>query len=263
MLRVAICDDETIFLKQIHATISAWYYNTSQLLIDTFNNGDSLLKSHVKCPYDIILLDIIMPIFNGIEVAREIRQHDTSVKIIFLSSSPEYAVDSYTVKATNYLLKPIDNLKLYQCLDELCNELLNDNQKMINIRCTDAVYKVALYDIEYAEAQNKHTIFTLRNKQSLESIDLLSCYSEKLTITDGFFKCHRSYIVNINHIGTYTAKEIRMRSGYRIPISRNCQSDFENTYFSYTFRKTDEFNSKLGNKPTYNDSVILQDRYTL
>ncbi len=240
MLRIAICDDENTFLTQIYSTLSAWHYNTSQFFIETFNNGDSLLKSHAKSPYDIILLDVLMPMFNGIEVAREIRKHDTSVKIVFLTSSPEYAVDSYTVKAANYLLKPIDSKKLYQCLEVVCNELLEDNQKVIHIRCTNAVHKISLYDIEYVEAQNKHTLFTLRDNQLLESIELLSFYSEKLTLTDGFFKCHRSYIVNINHIDSYTTKEIRMRSGYRIPISRKYQSDFENTYFSYTFRKAGE-----------------------
>lgn len=240
MLRIAICDDETTFLTQIHSIISAWHYTTSPLLIETFDNGDALLKSHAKSPYDIILLDIIMPMFNGIEVAREIRKHDISVKIVFLTSSPEYAVDSYTVKATNYLLKPIDSQKLHQCLEELCNDLVKDTQKIIHIRCTNAIHKVSLYDIEYAEAQNKHTLFTLKNKQLIESTELLSTYRNKLTLIDGFFKCHRSYIVNINHIDTYTTREIRMRSGYRIPISRNCQSDFENTYFSYTFRKAGE-----------------------
>ena len=96
-------------------------------------------------------------------------------------------------------------------------------------------------DIEFIEAQNKHTLFTLSNKQTLESIESLYIHSDKLILADGFFKCHRSYIVNINHIDTYTSKEIRMYSGYRIPISRNCQSDFENAYFSYTFKKAGEF----------------------
>ena len=240
MLRIAICDDETTFLTQIHSIISTWNHDAFPLHIEAFDNGDALLKSHTQSPYDIIFLDVIMPIFNGIEVAKEIRKHDANVKFVFLTSSREYAVDSYTVKATNYLLKPIDNTQLYQCLEELCNELLKNSQKYIHIRCANVIHKISLSDIEYAEAQNKHTLFTLRNKQVLDSIDLLSFYSNKLTLNDGFFKCHRSYIVNINHIDTYTTKEVRMRSGYRIPISRNCQTDFENTYFSYTFKKAGE-----------------------
>lgn len=239
MLRIAICDDEISFLSQIQSIISAWHNNAS-IIIDTFNNGDILLQSHSNSPYDIILLDIVMPIFNGIEVAKELREYDKSVKIVFLTSSTEYAVDSYTVKANNYLLKPINTTKLYTCLDELYIEIKN-NQKKILIKGANAIHKVSLCDIEFIEAQNKHTLFTLSNKQTLESIESLYIHSDKLILADGFFKCHRSYIVNINHIDTYTSKEIRMYSGCRIPISRNCQSDFENAYFSYTFKKAGEF----------------------
>jgi DNA-binding LytR/AlgR family response regulator len=240
MLRIAVCDDEPSFISQLHSILSAWRQNLSRFSVESFDNGDALLKSHAESPFDIILLDVVMPMFNGIEVARELREQDAGVKIVFLTSSPEYAVESYTVKANNYLLKPIDHAKLYQCLDELCDELLDKNQKSIHIRCTNAIHKIPLSNIEYVEAQNKHTLFTLRNKPFLESIDSLYHHEDMLTLTDGFIKCHRSYIVNINHIDTYTTKEIRMRSGYRIPISRNCQNDFENAYFSYTFKKAGE-----------------------
>ena len=240
MIRIGICDDSRTFLKEMESFIADWNENTQNIVTELFEDGDSLVQAHAKNPFDIILLDVVMPMFNGIEVARELRKHDTSVKLVFLTSSPEYAVDSYTVKANNYLLKPIDKTKLYQCLDELCNEILDKNQKNIHIRGTNAIHKISLSDIEYVEAQNKHTLFILRNKPFLESIDSLYHHEDKLTLTEGFYKCHRSYIVNINHIDTYTTKEIRMRSGYRIPISRNCQTDFENAYFSYTFKKAGE-----------------------
>lgn len=239
MLRIAICDDEPAFLSQIHACISAWSDSAVSPVIDTFDNGDSLLRAHTESPYDILFLDVVMPLFNGIEVAKELRQHDISAKIVFLTSSPEYAVDSYTVKASNYLLKPLDPSKLYQCLDELSNEL-KKHQKHILIKYTNAVHKIPLEDIEYVEAQNKHTLFTLRDRQTIDSTDPLYLHEDKLTLEDGFFKCHRSYLVNINYIDTYTTKEIRMRSGYRIPVSRNCQSEFEAAYFAYTFRKAGE-----------------------
>lgn len=239
MLRIAICDDEASSLTQIQSLISAWHHDISQLTVDTFSNGDSLIKSHALSPYDIILLDIIMPLFNGIEIARDIRENDSSVKIIFLTSSSEYAVESYTVKANNYLLKPINSTQLYQCLDELYCSMCNQPQYII-IKCANSIHKVLLNDIEFVEAQNKHSLFTLTNKQTLDSIEMLYLHENMLNLTNGFYKCHRSYIVNINHIDTYTTKEVYMRSGYRIPISRTYGSDFKNAYFSYTFKKAGE-----------------------
>ena len=93
MLRIAICDDEPAFTLQIQSKISSWNHLNTQLMIETFNNGDSLIHAHTKAPFDIIFLDIIMPIFNGIEVAREIRKTDSSVKIIFLTKKSKKSVE--------------------------------------------------------------------------------------------------------------------------------------------------------------------------
>ena len=92
-------------------------------------------------------------------------------------------------------------------------------------------------DIEYIESQNKRILFVLSNGETILSGEPLYAYEEKLTQEDGFFKCSRSFIVNIHRIDTFTAKEIRTRSGARIPISRSCQKEFESAYFSVLFGK--------------------------
>jgi len=69
----------------------------------------------------------------------------------------------------------------------------------------------------------------------ITAIDPLYTYEDKLLLKDGFYKCNRSYIVNIYKIDTYTPKEIIMRSGYRIPISRSYHKKFESVYFELLF----------------------------
>ena len=172
MLRLAICDDMSEFLLSTKMQLEQWKDKPEELIIELFNNGDSLIEAHIANPYDIIFLDVLMPLLNGIETASEIRKHDSSVKIVFLTSTSAFAVDSYTVHADNYLLKPV--------------------------------------------AQ------------------------DKLLLEDGFFKYHRSYIVNIYRIVTYMQKEIRMQSGFRIPVSRSCHAEFESAYFDLLFGKTDD-----------------------
>ena len=172
MLRLAICDDMPEFLLSTKMQLEQWKDKPEELIIELFNNGDSLIEAHIANPYDIIFLDVLMPLLNGIETASEIRKHDSSVKIVFLTSTSAFAVDSYTVHADNYLLKPV--------------------------------------------AQ------------------------DKLLLEDGFFKYHRSYIVNIYRIVTYMQKEIRMQSGFRIPVSRSCHAEFESAYFDLLFGKTDD-----------------------
>ncbi len=241
MLRIAICDDDPDFSFQMRSLLERWNNQKYVFSIEEFEDGDSLIKAHKETPFDIIFLDIIMPLFNGIEAAREIRAHDQSSKIIFLTSSPEFAVDSYTVKATNYLLKPIEPEKLFLCLKEVV-ENITQSARSIIIKSNHATHRIELRNIEYIEAQNKHVLFTLTDGNTVASIDPLYTYTDSFLLADGFFKCHRSYIVNIHQIDSYTSKEIKMHSGFRIPISRTCQHEFESAYFSVFFGKAGDEN---------------------
>jgi DNA-binding LytR/AlgR family response regulator len=204
--------------------------------VKIFEDGDALISAHTRNPFDIILLDVVMPLQNGIEVAKELRESDKNVKIVFLTSSPEYAVDSYTVKASNYLLKPLNSAKLFSCLHELISEI-ESTSKCLTVKGLDATHRIPLSRIEYVESQSKHNILYTRDNNTVKSTDPLYAYERVLTAEDGFFKCHRSYIVNIHHIDSYSHSEIVMRSGCRIPISRSHRKAFESVYFSVVFEK--------------------------
>ena len=239
MLKIAICDDNSDFLAQINRIINQWEHKPNPFIVRCFEDGDALICAHNEAPFDIILLDVVLPFLNGIEIAQEIREYDKSVKIVFLTSSPEFAVDSYTVKANNYLLKPIESARLFHCLDELKEDIQHTSQSII-VKSIHAVHRIALANIEYIESQNKHNLFVLSNGEIIESVEPLYTYEDKLMLSDGFFKCHRGYIVNIHHIDTYTLREIKTRSGCRIPISRKYHRDFETAYFSVIFGKAGE-----------------------
>ena len=236
MLRLAICDDMLEFLQSTKELIEHWEDKPTDIIIELFTDGDSLIESHNSNPFDVILLDVVMPLLNGIEVATEIRKFDKSVKIVFLTSSSEYAVESYSVNANHYLLKPVDACKLFRCLNNFYIDIL-EHAKYITVKSVTAMHRIALRNIEHIEAQGKKVLFVLCDGTTIESPNPFYFYEEQLLQEDGFLKCHRSYIVNIYKISTYTQKEIRMQSGLRIPISRGFHKDFENTYFELLFRK--------------------------
>ena len=96
-------------------------------------------------------------------------------------------------------------------------------------------HNVPINNIEYLEAQNKAVKFALTDGRQIISSEKLYVCEEKLLPESNFFKCHRSYIVNLHHISSYSAKEIIMKSGTIIPISRIIHKDFETTYFSVIF----------------------------
>ena len=233
MLRIAVCDDDPIFRKRIAEMIDCWEQKPENIVCETFDNGDALINAHKASPFNIILLDIIIPMENGIETAREIRQNDKNTAIVFLTSSPEFAVESYTVKANNYLLKPILQKDLFACLNELSIE--SRTSRAIILKGVYTVHKILPDDIVYIEAQNKHIVFTMHDGSRIETTEPLHSCEEKLAGNKEFFKCHRSYIVNINHIDKYTSKEVIMNSRYCIPISRSYQKAFETAYYAFLF----------------------------
>ena len=237
MIRIAICDDSSAFLQQTKFMITHWDAPAARsIALELFEDGDSLLSAHAQAPFDIILLDIVMPLLNGIEAARELREKDKTVKIVFLTSSTEYAVESYTVKASNYLLKPVNPDSLFAWLDELISQM-HGAAKSIVVKGIEATHRILLSDIEHMEAQLKHVVFFLKGNRTVESVEPFYTYENTLALDDGFFKCHRSYIVNIHHIGSYSHAEIFMQSGRHIPLSRSCQKSFEASYFRVIFGK--------------------------
>lgn len=237
MIRIAVCDDSPAFLCQTKSMIDQWDAPAARSIVtDLFEDGDALLSAHNKHPFDIIFLDVVMPLLNGIDTARELREKDKTVKLVFLTSSREFAVDSYTVKASNYLIKSENPDRLYACLDELISEVQSITKGVI-IKGIDATHRIALSDIEHVEAQLKHVVFFLKGNRRIESAEPLYRYEHTLLLDDGFFKCHRSYIINIHHIDNYSHCEIVTRSGHHIPISRSCHKSFEDSYFRVVFGK--------------------------
>lgn len=235
MLRIAVCDDSTDFLQSAVNMIKTWSAQSGiQTEIFQFTNGDELIAGSTSLRMDIIFLDIIMPMFNGIETAKELRQSDTAVKIIFLTSSKEFALESYDVKAYNYLLKPVSYNKIKEVLDE-CADAFKEEPKNIIVKTSFGYQKLYFHDIEYAEAQNKKVTFYLRTGKTLDAAEPLYSFEDKFTDSDGFFKCHRSYLVYLPNVDHFSSSEITTKSGRNIPIARGYAKAFKDAYFALMF----------------------------
>ena len=240
MLKLFICDDDHICLEQSRELVQSWAEkNDRSIEIQTFDNGDSLLIHHKKEQADIIILDIMMPLLNGMDTAREIRKTDAVAKLIFLTSSPEFAVESYDVKASGYLLKPIHQEKLESLLSECSHETEKEPNHII-IRTLGGYQKIYLHTIECIEAQSRKVIFHLNNGTEAEALGTFSSYADALSPELDFYKCHRSYIVNIRNIDHFSTSEIMTQNGQRIPIARGLGKAFKDAYFAHMFQKEED-----------------------
>lgn len=236
MLKIAVCDDSPLFLDLAVKFINKWSEERQlPVSIASFNNGDDLLVANADERMDIIFLDIIMPLLNGMDTARELRQTDKAVKIIFLTSSPEFALESYEVKAHGYILKPIVYDELREILDECAHTITNEPAHII-LKTSFGYQKLYLHDIEYAEAQNKKVVFHLCTGDTLEASEPLHSFENRFTEDNRFFKCHRSYLVYLQNVDHFTTTQITMKSGRSIPIARGYAKAFKEAYFAQMFQ---------------------------
>ena len=234
-MKIAVCDDERQMIEEICPILEAWAEKHKILLsLFRFTNGDDLIESHKHECMDLIILDVIMPLLNGMETARELRRHDTSVPIVFLTSAKEFAVESYEVKAFQYLLKPLDEAKLHSVLDDFLKIFLL-TEHFFTAQTAEGFFKIPIADVCYLEAQNKSVLVYLAGGRTIEIWERFSRCQEIFSSNSGFFQCHRSYIVNLNLIEQFTKTTLVTNGHAAIPISRNRYAAFKEAYFRHMF----------------------------
>lgn len=236
MIRIALCDDTDEYLQQTKQLLTLWgSLHEKKLLIDCFDNGDTLLSTLSKQHYDLIFLDIIMPMLSGIDTCADIRKENKQVQIIFMSVSPEFGVDAFRVRANHYLLKPVKKEQLFALMDEYLAEC-DDSQQFIVARTPNMVRRVPFRTIRYLEAQDKQILIFADRSEILTVTTPLHQLAKELN-DPCFFQCHRSYVVNMNFIRSYTKNTVIMENGQALPISRGCAKEFQNAYFAFLFGK--------------------------
>ena len=237
MLRIAICDDDEEELLYVEKIIQAFkaMHSEIDIIFEVFTTGVDLIAAlENKTTFDIILLDVVMPTLNGIETAQEIRRKSNAAKIIFITSTPEFAVDSYDVDAFYYALKPIIEAKLIPILDKALSNI-SRQRKNILLKTKIGVSKIYLDDIEYLEIIGRTIYYHLRNGEIIECTGVISQHEYDLLISRQFVKPHRSFIVNMDFIDTISSYEIKTLSSAQIPISRANYQKVKKEYIDYYF----------------------------
>lgn len=237
MYLIALCDDEAAELKKTEQMLSSYEKNHPEIgfMIQCFENAEELLYMVRDRNYtpDLILMDIYMPGRTGIEAAKELREMGSEGKIIFLTTSREYALDAFEVDAAQYLVKPISEQTLYPILDKLLKHIEDEYRRYVLLRVEGRTRRVAVSNITYCEAQGKNQkIYLADGRQYLlrmtmtELVETLCRYQE-------FVRVGGSYIVNLEHVDGLNAQEIQMTDGRNIYLPRGSYKSLREKYFGY------------------------------
>lgn len=233
-MKIAVCDDDTTEILHIHSFIDE-YAKRKQIHfeIKEFNSSFELASSSKSDSFDLYLLDILMPVINGIDLAREIRLTNKAADIVFLTSSPEFAVESYTVKATNYLLKPIQWDAFVQAMDDIFSKQMIESGTSIILKTSLGVHRIHLAELIYVEALSRKVIYHLKNRDPIISTEKFAAVCDSLMAHPQFMLPHRSYLVNMNYIRSITATDMCLLDGKVIPLAQRRVTEIKKHYLAF------------------------------
>lgn len=239
-MKIALCDDNTAELLNIVSLIRKYASEKNETLsLATFQSGAELVEALAAEAFDLIFLDILMPGITGMEAAREIRNSDSAVKIIFLTTSAEFAVESYPVGAYHYLLKPASKEKIFPVLDKLFRD---PDQAGVHLTVKNGsnIFVLPFRHIEYVEINAKKLYFFMTDGSVKEAADKLSDYESTLLARPEFVKTHRSFLVNMSRISELAKDEAVTETGKRVPVSRAFSGAVRSAYTELLFHEARE-----------------------
>lgn len=243
-MRIAICDDDEMELARLSKLIANYQTNRG-IKIDchSFHNGIDFLCNIKGGEYDLVLLDVLMPGMNGIQVAQELRALDGNVKLIFISSSSEFAMESYSVGAYHYLLKPTDADALYPLLDKAHSELSVQKEQKLILKTREGIIGISLTNLEYVEVLNKSVSIFLADGTIRKVTAKLADFEDKLLLRPEFLKTHRSYLVNLSYVQSIDTNCIMTKNGHCIPVARQRRNLVRESYIRFLRQEEASFSA--------------------
>lgn len=236
-MRVVICEDEASFRQSAADMVARWADVNAhpEVSCSAFASSEDLLEQWKKgMAVDLLFLDIQIPgEMDGMALAQQIRAADQNVEIVFITNYEHYVYEGYTVSALRYLRKPVQSADVYACLDIAYRRrsLLSRNSILIDARDQKLVVQYA--QIIYIEARLHYLHFRLTEAgQAPQLRAKLSDVAPRLS-QELFVQCHRSYIVNLQHIRRFTKTAVFLSNAEQLPVSQSYFAGLSAAFNSY------------------------------
>lgn len=231
MISIAMCDDEKIFLSTLKEYYEAYKAKRNiELQLTQFSSGEDLISNY-RLDFNIIFLDISMTGMDGIATARKIREFDTKVIIIFVTSLIKYGLVGYSLGAFNYIIKPVSYKKFEAEMDKAVAACQDIEQHYVTLKNTEGLFKLYVNDIKYIDTYNRRTMVHTKSR------DIICFYNMKELESRlgmfGFIRCHSGYIVSVNYIESVEKMTITLTTGEQIPISQQKRKEVMKSIATY------------------------------
>lgn len=223
MLRIAICDDEIRARDTLRFSLEKILLENMEEVVYEFSTGEGAIRWLRQHPgeIDLLFLDVEMEGISGIETARQIRNFDQKILIVFVTGYPDFVFDGYRVQALDYLLKPTDETRLSDVL-HLVRYVLSDSvTKQFTFRNADGIYRLYLSDILYCFSERRKVFVVTRNK----TISLYAKLDDvQNQIGTRFIRIHQRFLVNTDAV-EQIQKDLVVIDGQNLPMSRSLKAE--------------------------------------
>lgn len=230
MIHIAVCDDEKLMSDEIRKMTSS-FFRSKNIEIHTiqFSCGEELLNYEKQI--DILFLDIQMRGTDGMETARKLRERRFRGYLIFITVLREMVFQSFEVQAYDYLLKPINTAAFEKTMERLLGSMLNAEKASLLIQKGYESRIISQEDIVYCEIIDRKIYLNLASSEVVDYYDRIENLEGRLNT--GFFRCHRSYLINLKYLRGYKNGTAYMAGGKEIPVSRLRSREFSNVILQY------------------------------
>lgn len=218
MLHFAVCDDEPHILDHFSAQVEDCLRELGRrdFRVSRFSGGRALLEAGER--FDLIFLDIQMDPPDGLETAKTLRRRGDRCLLVFLTVLRERVFDAFEVRAFDYLVKPADPARVRRTLERALEDLERRRARTLLIQRGTAREVIPLDELVYCEVMGRKVYLHLTGGGVVDYYDKLAELERRLG--SGFFRCHRSYLVNLDQVRGCGGGAVRLRGGETVPVSR-------------------------------------------
>lgn len=237
MIKIALCDDLPDHLISTAQYLDEYLVlNSINAEVQNFAHPDELLRVCEVEQFHIYILDIVMPMINGIELGKEIRMIDQEAEIIYISTEFSFALESFSVNPINYIVKPIDKEKFFKTLDLAISKIDTDEEEVIVLKTKEGLRIIKVSSVISCEYSNHTAIYTLFSGEIIKTLTFqenFTTHVEPLLLNKRFIQPHSAFVVNMSRVEAFSRDGFVMRHGGVIPIPQKKYPSVRDQYMDY------------------------------